>query len=462
MSEKNKYGVYEVFAKFRLEGCRNRLKEKFPEFIYPLSKLQFVERTEDNCCPLTGKTKLSTDGLHIFYTPEHVIKGRLFEVEAQIMHIVLHGILGHFLHQQEYSRHDYRDPLMDAQVGHLMLALGLDNQNLQYNMSQAKQKLFGDLSLKQYYHAIRNPKFGTNLYHIRWSIAVDDHREWNYQELLQQAADQISNELQNHQELLQKFWTEAQNYFIEGSQNTIEFTSITKQILHQVSKRMNSHYGTTAGTETDLVQVKKKTVQSYRELLQELAMIREITKEQPDSIDLMFYHYGLELYENVPLIEPLEYGETRTPELIVIAVDVSGSCCDQKTMEQFWSETYGCISQLRDTFSGGEILILQCDTEIQKENVIQLSQFHEPPNNIQIHGRGGTSFVPVFKKIDTLLRDGKKIDALLYLTDGAGEYPKTPAEVPTYFIMKPEDIKKNKLHNYSPDWITLIELEEPT
>jgi len=202
-------------AKFRLEGCRSRLKEAYPEFIFPLNKLQFVERTEDNCHPIVNTFKLSTDGLHVFYTPYSVIKSKLQEVEQQIMHIVLHGILGHFLHQWDYSQHDYRDPIMDAQVAYLMRSLDLCSEDLLSSLAQAEQQLTGDFSMKQYYRAIREPSFGTKLYHIRWSISVDDHREWNYKEQIQQHAEQISQALSKHRVAVEQVWKEAQAYLME-------------------------------------------------------------------------------------------------------------------------------------------------------------------------------------------------------------------------------------------------------
>lgn len=454
----SKFG-YSVMAKFRLEGCRSRLKETYPEFIYPLNKLQFVERTEDNCHPSVKNNKLSTDGLHVFYTPYSVISSRLQEVELQIMHIVLHGILGHFLHQQDYSKHDYRDPLMDAQVAYLMRSLGLGNEDLLQPLAHAEQQLSGDFSMKQYYRAIREPSFGTKLYHIRWEISVDDHREWNYKEQVQQHAEQISQALNKHREAVEQFWKEAQAYLMEQTNGDNDYITLASNIAKQVAKRLHL-YGCNAGSETELVRIKKRPVQNYRDLLRELFSVREIAKEHPDTIDPMLYHYGLDLYENIPLIEPLEYVESPALDLIVIAVDVSGSCCDSKTMEQFWSETYGCISQLKDACTAGEILVLQCDADIQKEEWVSLSDFEEAPPNIQTYGFGGTSFVPVFERINTMLQDGQKIEALLYLTDGNGFYPQTSTEVPTYFIMNKQNWEWCTKQKTIPDWITPIRLEE--
>lgn len=457
MTNWNVESIYEDVAKFRLEGCRKRLIAKYPEFLYPLSKIQFVKRTTTNSC--TKSKKLSTDGLYIFYSPKKMTRIKVAELELQIMHIILHGILGHFLHQHDFKQSDYRDPLMDAQVAHLMQALGLENQEMHEGILRGEKQLQGDFSMKQYYRAIREPKFGTKLYHIWRYLSVDNHREWDYKERQQRAVQILDTVFQNHQKELQRFWKEARSYLMENDDDDTSYASVKRKI-QQCSAKQSQMYGSVAGTEAENIHINPKPVHNYHELLQELFSIKETVKEQPDSIDPMFYHYGLDLYHDVPLIEPLEYAEVRTPGLIVIAVDVSGSCCDQDTMEQFWSETYGCISQLKDSYEEGAFLILQCDTKIQKEEWLHLSDFEQAPKHIQSLGFGGTSFVPVFERIQTLIQDGKKIEALLYLTDGDGDYPDKPIDIPAYFIMPTTHYQYHKEHADIPNWITPIELEE--
>ena len=48
-------------------------------------------------------------------------------------------------------------------------------------------------------------------------------------------------------------------------------------------------------------------------------------KLNPDEFDYNFYTYGFALYENMPLIEPLEYREVKRIREFVIAIDTSGS-----------------------------------------------------------------------------------------------------------------------------------------
>lgn len=44
-----------------------------------------------------------------------------------------------------------------------------------------------------------------------------------------------------------------------------------------------------------------------------------------DEFDYIYYTYGLELYKDTPLIEPLEYREDKKIRDFVVVIDTSGS-----------------------------------------------------------------------------------------------------------------------------------------
>lgn len=49
----------------------------------------------------------------------------------------------------------------------------------------------------------------------------------------------------------------------------------------------------------------------YTEFLKRFAVLGETMKINDDEFDYVFYTYGLQLYKNMPLIEPLEYKEVK-------------------------------------------------------------------------------------------------------------------------------------------------------
>ena len=63
----------------------------------------------------------------------------------------------------------------------------------------------------------------------------------------------------------------------------------------------------------------------YTSFLKKFAVMGEVMKINDDEFDYIYYTYGLKLYENMPLIEPLEYKDVKRIREFVIAIDTSGS-----------------------------------------------------------------------------------------------------------------------------------------
>ena len=63
----------------------------------------------------------------------------------------------------------------------------------------------------------------------------------------------------------------------------------------------------------------------YADFLYQFATTGEVLKLSQDEFDYIFYTYGLSLYGNVPLIEPLEYRDEKRVREFVIVIDTSGS-----------------------------------------------------------------------------------------------------------------------------------------
>jgi predicted metal-dependent peptidase len=103
---------------------------------------------------------------------------------------------------------------------------------------------------------------------------------------------------------------------------------------------------------------------------------------------------------------------------LLIGLDTSGSIGDRE-LSLFFSE----IEKIKAL--GMEIRVAECDTKVGN-----VYRYRTRPKAVS--GRGGTDFRPVFDL-------ARKIhpDALIYLTDGFGEYPET-ARVPTLWCLTPE------------------------
>lgn len=159
----------------------------------------------------------------------------------------------------------------------------------------------------------------------------------------------------------------------------------------------------------------------------------------------------MEHYGNIPLIEPLEYSEVNRLEELVIAIDTSGSCTSEM-VEQFLAETYAILSEKENFFEKMNVYLIQCDCCIQNvTHITSRSDWEMCGKYVEIQGRGGTDFRPVFGYIEKLKqkRALKNLRALIYFTDGDGIYPEQRPEYETAFV----SLGKSKRQIYTPDWV---------
>lgn len=118
--------------------------------------------------------------------------------------------------------------------------------------------------------------------------------------------------------------------------------------------------------------------------------------------------------------------------LVAVVVDTSGSM-DDEMVAMCLSEVRACMEQ----HSGLQVMLIQCDAEVQSSRVI--NDAAELPR-VPIQGRGGTSFIPALEHVESRIREGFMVRAVLYLTDLEGEFPETPPSVPVLWA-RTSDLK---------------------
>jgi len=140
------------------------------------------------------------------------------------------------------------------------------------------------------------------------------------------------------------------------------------------------------------------------------------------------------LNRRFPLMQP-GYVVQRMAHFVV-AVDSSGSIDDEE-FAKFFKEI--------DLMRAAKISItyVECDAAIQK-----VEQYRRKPKQIERVGYGGTDFRPVFEFAkkrhaefngqEFKLKGNKKVDGLIYLTDGMGTFPKKQDIIcPVIWVMTP-------------------------
>ena len=184
------------------------------------------------------------------------------------------------------------------------------------------------------------------------------------------------------------------------------------------------------------IQVENRERYDYRHFLQRFSVLREEMQVDPDSFDTIFYTYGLSLYGNMPLIEPLESKEVSRIEDFVVVIDTSMSCSGD-LVRCFLEETYDVLCQSDSYFKKTNIHIIQCDEQVQQDRLITNQEEMEAyMRDFTIIGQGGTDFRPAFEYVNGLIRQGafRRLKGLLYFTDGEGIYPVKRPVYDTAFV----------------------------
>lgn len=213
-----------------------------------------------------------------------------------------------------------------------------------------------------------------------------------------------------------------------------------------------------AGALTRAIRIQTRRRQDYREFLRRFAVRREEMKLDPDTFDLGYYSYGMQVYGNMPLLEPVEWREEKKIQEFVIAVDTSGSCSGER-IRRFLEETYQILTEKENFFRKVKIHLIQCDAKVQKDEVItDLEQMKAYADRFELRGFGGTDFRPVFAHVEELKKTGvfHNLKGLIYFTDGLGIYPKKRPDYDTAFVYVGSDWEVGEI----PPWVIPIWLSE--
>ena len=188
----------------------------------------------------------------------------------------------------------------------------------------------------------------------------------------------------------------------------------------------------------------------YAAFLRMFAAENEVLQISDEEFDPIYYTYGLQKYGNIPLIEPLEYSNLHRIREFIIAIDTSGSV-QGEIVAEFLRQTVRVLHQTASFTDQVAIYILQCDAQIQScIQIHELKELDEYIDHLVLYGFGGTDFRPVFEYVEQLLEQKKlkKVNGLLYFTDGAGVYPEIEPPYKTAFIFNRDDYSSPKV----PEW----------
>lgn len=396
-----------------LKNTRNELYLSMRFFDVVLSRLELMPDAK------TGG--IGTDGFMLYFYPDYLLglyQKAPVRVNRSYLHTIFHCLFGHL------------NPQKEMEETYWNLACDIVAESVIDDLNQPRVRVYQTPYRKTFYQKLKEhlevftPKgvyrelmqmnlSGEELEKLREEFWADDHTLWN-RDVPPEKCMEREKQWKEQNEKLQ---TEMETFSKEASEHA-------ESILNQV-------------------QIENRERYDYRKFLRKFAVLKEEMQVDADSFDYIFYHYGMSLYGNMPLIEPQETKEVRKVEDFVIAVDTSMSC-KEELIKKFLEETYSVLSESESFFRKINVHIIQCDDKIQSDVVItNETELREYMQDFEVKGLGGTDFRPVFGYVSELLRQKAfhRLKGLIYFTDGYGTFPAKRPLYETAFVFMKEDYR---------------------
>ena len=429
--------------------------------------MRYLDTAVFHLMPVPGALDLATDGRFLFYKPEFLIHEYQQEktvVARDLLHVVLHCIFQHaFIH--EAVNQACWDLAVDIAVENLINEQDLDcfrceREKHQKEVLQSLGLPFRALTAERIYRwLIENEKTEEELQGLQAWFKADMHDLWYFHDSSDDPGpvkDPQENRDPDH-DPDEELPPQDNGGGDEKSQKEQEWEDISKRI--EVDMETSSRK---AGSEKGSMLMELKELHreryDYASFLRKFSVLGEEIMINDDEFDNVFYTYGLELYGDMPLVEPLEYKEVNRIRDFVIAIDTSASTSGD-LIQKFMQKTYNILKDSENFFSKVNLYLIQADMEIQEVTYIEdLSHLEEYIAKLKLKGKGGTDFRPVFEYVNTLLDEQRfrKLKGLLYFTDGFGAFPKRKPPYDTAFVFMRDETYEPEV----PPWAIKLVLEE--
>ncbi|MDE5769907.1 MAG: metallopeptidase [Oscillospiraceae bacterium] len=389
-------------------------------------RLQFLRNALGRCDFMPYHGKISCDGVCFWYDPVFVI--RQFQAHPDsVTKIYLHTIL-HCLFQ-----HKYIGDSVEQEVWNLACDIAVEQtvrellpELAKKNPAYGAQKEFLDyldenlnyVTAEKIYDFLgKSGMTDAHLTSLRTLFAEDEHSAWYA----------VSNIMENF----------VNSRFAGIMPDDAEIREMWAKLSRQM--QIDLEYfsqGVNGGHMLQNLRAIHQERCDYKKFLRRFAVSGETMRIDPDAFDYQFYCYGLSLYKNLALVEPLEYKNVRAIREFVIAIDTSSSVMG-KTVQRFIEKTYHILKSQESFFSKINLHIIQCDAEIQEDfKITSQEEFDNYIRNMCLKGFGGTDFRPVFDHVNDLIwkKEFQNLKGLLYFTDGFGTYPARKPDYQTAFV----------------------------
>lgn len=418
----------------------------------------YSDATEQNVADVCG---MGTDGKYLYYDPEYVLRAYQKEkgyISRMYLHLTLHGIFRHFFVSPQVERKRW-NLACDIAAEYIIESWKLDFADISIGREEQWEaerirKIVGLMNAEKIYGYLKKQE-ESEIGRMEKIFRRDDHGIW-YQEkktrhiVSHRKSDDIKQRQnhQNYQNQQSDQWKEEKDQ--RGQiQSDVQMANMAlldqkleemwKQIAQKIQVDLETFMKSRSGEAGDfLVSLKlaNRKKQDYRAFLQKFSRIGERMKINDEEFDYNFYTYGMQLYGNMPLIEPLEYKDIHMVKTFVTVIDTSGSVEEEK-LRRFLEKTYQILDGAQQSTDRVNFHLIQCDAKVQKDvKITSEKELEQVMDDLTLYGRGGTDFRPAFEYVEELHRSGKltNLNGVLYFTDGMGIYPGKKPDYPVAFV----------------------------
>jgi predicted metal-dependent peptidase len=340
------------------------------------------------------------------------------ELILTILHSLYHCLLGH-LWQGKKKRPDIWDYACDIMVWRLAGETYGEYLPAEYTArtGEAADLAGGCMTAEKLYTLLEDSGLP-----VQDTFYMDDHRGW----------DQV-REKEETRRLLEFFGPGQGGSGAEGLLKKWRRLEESSLGMYQGRRRQDNGGEGNSRRRLNLGEAKRI---GYADFLKRFATVRETAELNDDEFQYSYYYYGLSRYNNMPIIEALEYRERLGLEELGIVIDTSGSC-SRDLSGVFLEETRNILLTEHLFFRRFNLHIIQCDNQVRRDDrITSVDELSAYIRDLEIAGQGGTDFRPAFAYINALRKEGawSRLKGILYFTDGQGIYPAEMPEYETAFI----------------------------
>lgn len=391
-----------------------------------LVNLRFLDRALSslNFRAQYGLAGISCDGKTVFYDPLYVLeqyKKEQNSITRAYLHLLMHCIFSHSYHYGKLEQ-DKWDLAVDVAVENAILELGLSGLETTRDEKEKEalevwKSRIGVLTAEKIYRRLLDaPLLLKELQSISNLFFYDRHTMWEEQETIEITTEEWKKISERIKAELKSFSKDKMD---------------KKSMIQNLEEATKEHY-------------------DYGDFLRRFSVNGEDMLVNDDEFDYVYYTYGLQLYGNLPLVEPLEYKDVNKIKEFVIAIDTSASCRG-KVVQAFLNKTYSILKSSENFFRKVNIHIIQCDSQVQSDTKITCDDdFEAFMKQGKLEGFGSTDFRPVFTYVNQCIERGEfeNLKGLIYFTDGYGVFPSQKPPYDTAFVFLENDFEQPEI----PAW----------